>query len=73
MSELQDLVRMANQIADFFQAYPHDEAVADVAGHIRDFWTYRMRDELSDHIDAGGEGLKPLVIEAFRTLTPEAA
>ena len=73
MSELQDLVRMANQIADFFEAYPHEEAVAGVAGPIRDIWTYRMRDELSAHIATGGEGLKPLAVEAFRSLTPETA
>jgi formate dehydrogenase subunit delta len=73
MSELNDLVRMANQIADFFQAYPRDEAVVGIAGHIRDFWTYRMREKLAAHIDAGGARLKPLVIEAFATLAAKAA
>ncbi len=73
MSEDAELVRMANQIADFFQVYPHEEAVAGVAGHIRDFWTYRMREELSAHIASGGAGLKPLAIEAMGRLETEAA
>lgn len=73
MSDQRDLVRMANQIADFFGAYPHEEAVAGVAGHIRDFWTYRMREQLSEYIAAGGEGLKPLAVEAMGRLKAEAA
>ena len=29
-----DMIRMANQIATYFKSYPHDEAVAETAGHI---------------------------------------
>ena len=59
-----DLTRMANQIADYFSAYGHDEAVAGIADHIQKFWDPRMRRGLIAHIDAGGDGLDPLVIEA---------
>jgi len=59
-----DIVRMANQIAAFFGPLPRDEALAGIAGHIRDFWDPRMRDCLNAHMTAGGEGLSPLVIEA---------
>jgi uncharacterized membrane protein YoaT (DUF817 family) len=33
------LVYMANQIATFFSAWPHDQAVAATADHLRKFWT----------------------------------
>lgn len=58
-----DIVRMANQIADFHKPYPHDEAVASVAEHIRMFWEPRMRKALSGILEAGGEGLNPLAVE----------
>lgn len=57
------LIRMANQIATFFESKPHAEGVTGTAGHISDFWEPRMRKQLFDHIAAGGEGLKPLVLE----------
>jgi formate dehydrogenase subunit delta len=59
-----DIVRMANQIAAFFKAYPHDEAVAGVATHIKDFWEPRMKKALAAHVAAGGTGLEPMVLEA---------
>lgn len=58
------MVRMANQIAAFFAAYPHEDAVSGVAGHIRDFWEPRMKSALKSHVQAGGKGLEPLVVEA---------
>lgn len=63
-----DIVRMANQIAAFFAAYPKEEAVAGVHGHIRDFWEPRMKAELANYIKAGGKGLEPLVLEAAARL-----
>jgi formate dehydrogenase subunit delta len=70
MSEkIEKLVRMANQIADFFAPYPDAEAVAGVQQHIRSFWTPGMRKELVAFAEAGGAGLKPrvmLAIEGFR-------
>jgi len=41
-----DLVRMINQIAEFFDAYPPDEAVAGVQQHVRKFWDPSMRAEI---------------------------
>ncbi|NUB16323.1 hypothetical protein GAY28_29660 [Azospirillum brasilense] len=43
MDTTRELVRMANQIASYFQSYPQDEAVTETAGHIRAFWEPRMR------------------------------
>lgn len=59
-----DLVRMANQIADFFAAYPKGEALDGIAKHVHLFWEPRMRDQMKAYIDAGGEGLRPLFVEA---------
>jgi formate dehydrogenase subunit delta len=58
------LVYMADQIATFFLSKPHDEAVAGFADHINKFWEPRMRGQLLAIIAEGGEGLKPLVLEA---------
>jgi formate dehydrogenase subunit delta len=69
---LADIVRMANQISDFFAAYPHDTAVKETATHIRNFWDPRMRKQLSDHLAAGGEGLKPIALEAGQSLLEKA-
>ncbi|MQA67399.1 MAG: formate dehydrogenase [Alphaproteobacteria bacterium] len=69
---LADIVRMANQISDFFAAYPHDTAVRETATHIRNFWDPRMRRQLFDHLAAGGEGLKPIALEAGRSLLEKA-
>ena len=64
-----DIVRMANQIAAFFRPYPHDEAVAGVTTHIKQFWEPRMKKALAAHVAAGGAGLEPLAMEAAETLT----
>ena len=62
------LIYMANQIAGFFKTQPADEAVAGVAMHINKFWEPRMRREFFAIVDAGGEGLMPLVIEASKQI-----
>lgn len=58
------LIYMANQIAKFMESKPHDEGLAGLASHINDFWEPRMRKHLFEVLDAGGQGLRPLVIEA---------
>lgn len=58
------IVRMANQIATFMESKPEAEAVQGLAGHINDFWEPRMRAQLFAVLDAGGAGLRPLVIRA---------
>jgi formate dehydrogenase subunit delta len=55
-----DLVRMANQIAAYFAAYPEADAIAGVAGHMRDFWDPWMRRHLAAMMARGGDGLDPL-------------
>lgn len=67
------MIRMANQIATFFETKKHDEGVAGTAAHISDFWEPRMRKQLFDHIAAGGAGLRPLVLEAAEKIRPVKA
>jgi formate dehydrogenase subunit delta len=58
------MIRMANQIAVFFETKPHQEGVEGVADHINKFWEPRMRRQLLDHIATGGAGLRPLMLDA---------
>ena len=68
-----NLIRMANRIGDFFEAMPdRDEAVQGVATHIRKFWEPRMRNQIFEHLDAGGEGIDPLVRKALESLREKA-
>jgi formate dehydrogenase subunit delta len=64
------MVHLVNQIALFFQSYPHDEAVAGVADHVKRFWPVRMRQQLIQYSTENGAGLHALVPEALLTLTP---
>ena len=62
----QHLVRMANNIGDFFEAMPdRQEALDGIAGHIKRYWEPRMRKEMMAYINAGGEGLNDIVREAI--------
>lgn len=58
------LVRMANQIATFFQSQPEEVRVDGVATHINKFWEPRMRRRFFEMIDAGIGGFMPLVVAA---------
>jgi formate dehydrogenase subunit delta len=61
------LVKMANQIGDFFESMPDPvEAQEGIATHIRKFWAPIMRRDLLAHIDStGGAGLHPAVLRAI--------
>ena len=62
----QHLVRMANNIGDFFEAMPdRQEALDGIAGHIQRYWEPRMRQAMMAYINAGGEGLSDIVREAI--------
>jgi formate dehydrogenase subunit delta len=64
------LARMGNQIADFFRAYPEEEAVAGIRDHIRAFWTPRMREAARAAAVQPGSGFDPLVAKALAGLVP---
>ncbi|MFE0633157.1 formate dehydrogenase subunit delta [Streptomyces sp. NPDC058864] len=59
---------MANDIAANLVHLPDGRAAEAVAGHIGRFWDPRMRTRLFDFVDAGADGLDPLVVEAVKLL-----
>jgi formate dehydrogenase subunit delta len=73
-SSSETLVRMANQIADFFRIQPENQAVAGTADHIRKFWDPRMRAMMAQHLAHGGAGLNPIALKAVEQVCkPPAA
>jgi formate dehydrogenase subunit delta len=66
--EQHNMVHMANQIALNFAAYPHEEAVTNVANHLKSFWERRMKQQLHEYVAKGGGGLHELVLEAEKQL-----
>jgi formate dehydrogenase subunit delta len=68
------LVKMANDIGNFFRAEPQrEDAIAGIANHIAKFWTRRMREKLAAHLnEAGDASLDELPREALRRLAPAA-
>lgn len=64
--EASKLVLMANQVAQAFRLQADPAALT--ADHLRSFWTPSMRKALVTHLERGGEGLEPLVLEATKLL-----
>ena len=63
------LIYMANQIGKFWTSQGQETAPAAIAEHIRKFWDPRMRAAILRHLDAGGDGLDPLVRAAVERLS----
>lgn len=65
-----NLIKMANQIGAFFEAMPdREQAVADIASHLRRTWDPSMRRQLLACLDGTDESqLKPLVRDALLAL-----
>jgi len=63
-----NLIRMVNRIGAFFAAMPdREEAMHDLAQHVRRFWEPRMRQKLFAHLDEQqGEGVDALVVAALQ-------
>lgn len=59
------LARMAGQIADFFKAYPEEQAVGAIADHINQFWSRRMRADFLAAFTAESAELTPLLRQAL--------
>ncbi|HJU70815.1 MAG TPA: formate dehydrogenase subunit delta [Paucimonas sp.] len=66
--DVQHLVRMANQIGAFFESMPdRQQALVDIAGHLKKFWDPRMRRALLQYVDQqGGAQLSAIVQQAVR-------
>jgi formate dehydrogenase subunit delta len=66
MQEIDQLVKMANQIADNFSF--HEDAVDRLTDHLQRFWAPSMRKNLIGFMETGGGGMKPDVIAAVQRL-----
>lgn len=64
----EDLTRMANQIAAYFDAYGPEEAVAGVLNHLLMFWTAEMREQLMDLASSDAADLTVTVRTAIMRL-----
>ena len=67
---IEKLIKMANDIADFFNAEnDKDIAATGVMKHILRSWDPRMKREIIKHCkEGGGGGLSPLAAEAIKKL-----
>ncbi|MEP7194292.1 MAG: formate dehydrogenase subunit delta [Actinomycetota bacterium] len=68
MSDTARLVSMVNQIAANTAHHPHDQAVAEIATHLRKSWAPAMRADLLAHCERGGSDLTPLAAAAAEEL-----
>ncbi|MDG1073997.1 MAG: formate dehydrogenase subunit delta [Methylophilaceae bacterium] len=66
--ETEKLIAMANQIGDFFEAYPSDaEAIQGIANHLHSFWNSVMIHSIVAHVaQHQGAGLHPRVADAIK-------
>ena len=70
-AKIDKLVRMANQIGDFFDPMGDDAATRGVANHLERFWTPKMIGEIIGYLDSGEAGLNPAAARAVATLKQE--
>jgi formate dehydrogenase subunit delta len=65
--QTETLIKMANQIGDFFEAEPDPvQAQKDIAHHLNRFWTKDMRNQIAAHVkEKSGEGLHSKVASAI--------
>jgi formate dehydrogenase subunit delta len=63
------LVKMANDIGNFFRAEPvREEAIVGIGNHIAKYWSKRMRNKMAVHMKTSDADLDELPREALRRL-----
>ncbi len=73
MMETERLIKMANDISNFFSAEPdRTVAVQGTANHIRKFWEPRMRQGIIHYRQSGSTGLSEIAGLAVDKLISEA-
>jgi formate dehydrogenase subunit delta len=69
-----NLVKMANNIGQFFKAEPnHELAVKGVEQHMRNFWEPRMRLQIIEYAKLHGDELLDIVLEAVKQLSAKSS
>jgi formate dehydrogenase subunit delta len=72
--EIERLVKMANDISNFFNAEPdRNSAIHGTMDHIKKFWDPRMRKAIFAYYREGGTGLSELAKNAIARLEGEQA
>ena len=71
-AKIDKLVRMANQIGDFYAAMPENEAADGAARHLKRYWTPKMIAELVAFAEAGRAGLNPTAARTVAALKSAA-
>jgi formate dehydrogenase subunit delta len=66
MSEIEQLVKMANQIAANFNF--HENGAERLADHLRRFWAPIMISQLSDRAAIDSSDLEPTVMQALKQM-----
>jgi formate dehydrogenase subunit delta len=66
--KLDRLVRMANQIGDFYASMPKHEGIEGAASHLRLYWTPKMIREIIAFADEGHPGLNAVASRAIESL-----
>jgi len=71
--DIRNLIKMANQISDFFESHSdQDEAAREILLHLKKFWAPQMRAQLLEHaLLADGSGLNKGVLAALHALQDE--
>jgi len=63
------LIKMANEIGDFFSGATGEQAARDVASHLRRFWDPRMRAQMLKYYqERSGAGLSEVARSAVALL-----
>jgi formate dehydrogenase subunit delta len=71
---IERLVKMANDIGDFFVAEgDRAQTARDVASHLKRFWDPSMRKQIVAHVQQGGVGLSDHVRDAVALLAEESS
>ena len=74
MDNSNNLVRMANDIGNFFRTQPQrEDAIAGISNHILSYWTRPMREKLLAQAAHGEVGLDELPREALQRIADTGA
>ncbi len=61
-------IRLINKVVVHFGYLPTEQAVTEVAEHVRKFWDPRMKRRLFDLVDAAAGDLEPVALAAAALL-----
>ena len=61
-------IRLINKVVVHFGYLPTEQAVTEVAEHVRKFWDPRMKRRLFDLVDAAAGDLEPVALAAASLL-----